>query len=87
MRRWRKLSISLPGELAYLVRAAVKAGLYASLSEVVRDALRTWPSNAAETTSSRVAASSSAWFDRMLRWIPSRSVSVKPGMALTIARA
>ncbi len=37
-----KLSISLPPELAALVRDAVDQGDYASSSEVVRDALRDW---------------------------------------------
>jgi antitoxin ParD1/3/4 len=37
-----KLSIALPAEMAALLREAVESGEYASASEVVRDALRTW---------------------------------------------
>jgi antitoxin ParD1/3/4 len=37
-----KISVSLTGELADLVREAVEEGGYASSSEVIRDALRTW---------------------------------------------
>lgn len=38
----QKLSIALPREMANLLRKAVESGEYASASEVVRDALRTW---------------------------------------------
>ena len=37
-----KLSIALPPEMANLLREAVESGEYASASEVIRDALRTW---------------------------------------------
>ena len=37
-----KLSISLTSEFAADIRGAVAAGEYASTSEVIRDALRTW---------------------------------------------
>ena len=37
-----RLCISLPEDLAYLVRCTVEAGQYASVSEVVREALREW---------------------------------------------
>ncbi len=37
-----KLSIALTDEMAAVVREAVESGDYASVSEVVRDALRTW---------------------------------------------
>ena len=37
-----KLSIALPPQMADLLREAVESGEYASASEVVRDALRTW---------------------------------------------
>jgi antitoxin ParD1/3/4 len=37
-----KLSIALPPQMANLLREAVESGEYASASEVVRDALRTW---------------------------------------------
>jgi len=37
-----KLSITLPANLARLVRDKVKTGAYASNSEVIRDALRAW---------------------------------------------
>jgi antitoxin ParD1/3/4 len=37
-----KLSISLPADMAQLVRRQVESGNYASNSEVIRDALRVW---------------------------------------------
>lgn len=37
-----KLSISLPTDMARMVRRQVKEGGYASNSEVIRDALRMW---------------------------------------------
>lgn len=37
-----RLTIALPAPVAETVRAAVKAGEYASTSEVLRDALRLW---------------------------------------------
>lgn len=37
-----KLSISLPLDMARMVRQQVKEGGYASNSEVIRDALRIW---------------------------------------------
>ncbi len=37
-----KISIALPPEMVAQVRQAVDAGVYASSSEVVRDALRDW---------------------------------------------
>ena len=42
MERAEKLSITLPASLARLVRKQVEAGTYASNSEVIREALRTW---------------------------------------------
>ena len=41
MRTTQQLSITLPHEMAEVVRAKVKAGEYASESEVIRDGLRT----------------------------------------------
>jgi antitoxin ParD1/3/4 len=40
MRSTRQLSITLPNEMAELVRAKVESGEYASESEVIRDGLR-----------------------------------------------
>ena len=37
-----RMTVTLTAEIARAVRAAVKAGDYASSSEVVRDALRGW---------------------------------------------
>jgi antitoxin ParD1/3/4 len=37
-----KLSITLPPELAEMIRMKVRTGAYASNSEVIRDALRLW---------------------------------------------
>jgi antitoxin ParD1/3/4 len=37
-----KLSIALAPEMAEAVRSAVNAGVYASTSEVIREALRDW---------------------------------------------
>jgi len=41
MRSTQQLSITLPKEMAEMVRAKVAAGEYASESEVIRDGLRT----------------------------------------------
>lgn len=43
-----KLSISLPSDLARMVRRQVENGSYASNSEVIRDALRLWLGRAEE---------------------------------------
>ena len=40
MRSTQQLSITLPKEMAQLIRAKVEAGDYASESEVIRDGLR-----------------------------------------------
>jgi putative addiction module CopG family antidote len=40
MRTTTQISITLPNEMASLVRAKVKAGEYASESEMIRDGLR-----------------------------------------------
>jgi antitoxin ParD1/3/4 len=40
MRTTQQLSITLPLDMAEMVRAKVSAGLYASESEVIRDGLR-----------------------------------------------
>jgi antitoxin ParD1/3/4 len=37
-----RMTITMPAEMAAVVRAAVDGGDYASTSEVVRDALRDW---------------------------------------------
>jgi antitoxin ParD1/3/4 len=37
-----KLSITLPADMARMVRDKVEGGAYASNSEVIREALRTW---------------------------------------------
>lgn len=37
-----RLTITMPGDLAAIVKAAVAEGDYASTSEVVREALREW---------------------------------------------
>jgi antitoxin ParD1/3/4 len=42
MRPAEKLSITLPAEMARMVREKVEGGAYASNSEVIREALRTW---------------------------------------------
>lgn len=42
MQNVEKISIALPPEMTALMRQAVKAGEYASTSEVIRDALREW---------------------------------------------
>ena len=38
----QKLSITLPADMARMVRDKVEGGAYASNSEVIREALRTW---------------------------------------------
>ena len=40
MRTTQQLSITLPNEMADIVKAKVRAGEYASESEVIRDGLR-----------------------------------------------
>jgi antitoxin ParD1/3/4 len=42
MRPAEKLSITLPADMARMVRDQVEGGAYASNSEVIREALRTW---------------------------------------------
>jgi antitoxin ParD1/3/4 len=42
MERAEKLSITLPANLARIVREKVESGAYASNSEVIREALRDW---------------------------------------------
>ena len=42
MRPAEKLSITLPADMARMVRDKVQAGAYASNSEVIREALRAW---------------------------------------------
>lgn len=37
-----RLTITVPSEMAAIVKAAVEGGEYASTSEVIRDALRGW---------------------------------------------
>lgn len=37
-----KLSITLPADMARLIRGQVETGAYASNSEVIRDAMRLW---------------------------------------------
>jgi antitoxin ParD1/3/4 len=37
-----KLSITLPADMAQMIRARVESGAYASNSEVIREALRGW---------------------------------------------
>ncbi len=43
-----KLSISLPTDMAQMVRRQVEGGAYASNSEVIREALRLWQDRAQE---------------------------------------
>jgi len=42
MRPAAKLSITLPADMARMIRDKVEGGAYASNSEVIREALRTW---------------------------------------------
>jgi antitoxin ParD1/3/4 len=42
MKSVEKLSITLPADMARMVRDKVEGGAYASNSEVIREALRTW---------------------------------------------
>jgi antitoxin ParD1/3/4 len=42
MQTVERLSITLPAEMAKLIRAKVEEGRYASNSEVIREALRAW---------------------------------------------
>lgn len=42
MQNVERLSITLPIDMASMIRAKVKAGSYASNSEVIREAVRAW---------------------------------------------
>ena len=42
MQNVERLSITLPTEMAHMIRAKVKEGSYASNSEVIREAMRAW---------------------------------------------
>ncbi|RJF86774.1 type II toxin-antitoxin system ParD family antitoxin [Oleomonas cavernae] len=42
MRHVERLSITLPAEMARLIRTQVEEGRYASNSEVIREAMRAW---------------------------------------------
>lgn len=42
MQAAEKLSISLPKEMARVIRSKVEAGSYSSNSEVIREAMRPW---------------------------------------------
>jgi len=46
-----KLSISLPADMAEMIRSHVRSGSYASNSEVIRDALRLWQQRESERAS------------------------------------
>jgi antitoxin ParD1/3/4 len=48
MRSAAKLSITLPTEMARMVRKRVRRGAYASNSEVIREALRVWEEHESE---------------------------------------
>jgi antitoxin ParD1/3/4 len=50
-----KLSITLPVDMAQMIRRHVETGAYASNSEVIRDALRVWKERLQERES-RLAA-------------------------------
>ncbi|HYM43181.1 MAG TPA: type II toxin-antitoxin system ParD family antitoxin [Steroidobacteraceae bacterium] len=39
---FEKLSITLPAEMAKIIRETVSSGGYGSVSEVIREAMRTW---------------------------------------------
>jgi antitoxin ParD1/3/4 len=49
MGKIEKISVSLPAEMVKAVNRAVDSGNYASVSEVVRTALRRWESEQAES--------------------------------------
>ena len=42
MQNVERLSVTLPMEMARIIRSKVESGLYASNSEVVREAMRRW---------------------------------------------
>ncbi len=48
MRPAEKLSITLPADMARMVRKRVRGGSYASNSELIREALRVWGDHEAE---------------------------------------
>jgi antitoxin ParD1/3/4 len=57
-----KLSIALTREQAEDIREAVRAGEYASTSEVVRDAIRAW-TNARDERAAAIAQVRKLWDD------------------------
>jgi putative addiction module CopG family antidote len=76
MRSTQQMSITLPNDMAEMVRAKVAAGEYASESEVIRDGLRT------------LAARDNA-VERWLREevVPAaRALKADPGRARTVAQ-
>ncbi len=76
MRSTRQMSITLPNDMADMVRAKVEAGEYASESEVIRDGLRT------------LAARDKA-VEKWLRdeVVPAaRALKANPGRAQTVAQ-
>ena len=42
MAKLERITVTMPGEMAAKMRAAVEAGEYATTSEIVREALRDW---------------------------------------------
>lgn len=60
------LNISLPLEMATLVRGAVESGLYSSASEVVREAVRTWAAGRGLTPGSTEASLAGAQRTRLI---------------------
>jgi putative addiction module CopG family antidote len=55
-----KLSISVPADMAAMIRRRVESGAYASNSEVIRDALRLWMEREM-TKEQRLEGSAGAW--------------------------
>lgn len=74
MRSTQQLSITLPNDMAEMVRAKVAAGEYASESEVIRDGLR--------TLAARDKALE-AWLRKQV--VPAaRAMEAEPGRARTV---
>ena len=85
MRTTQQLSITLPREMARLVRAKVAKGEYATESEVIRDGLRTLMARD-KAVESWLRDSVAPAYDR-LKDDPSRAMSAKDVRANIASRA
>lgn len=83
MRSTKQFSITLPKEMAEMVRARVKSGAYASESEVIRDGLRALQ-NQEHAIESWLRGDVATAYDAM-KANPSRAVPIEKVRAALIA--